>query len=77
MENALIEYKKLIYRELERIPIDIYPNLYQIIKNLANKEKNKNTQLKNKSLKGLWGKVEISDELFNDARKSLFNYRDS
>ena len=76
MQNTITDYKELIYKELESIPIGTYPRLYDIIKNLSQELRPKKTKNKESKLKGLWGKIEVSDDLINEAKNSLFKGRE-
>jgi len=64
-------YKKEIIQEIENIPNDSLPKVLKLIhffkeEILTEKKKERG------SLKGIWGNIEIEDEIFLDAKKSLF-----
>lgn len=71
-------YRDKIIKEINEIPNDILPRFYKII-HLLKEEllegKIKETK-KRASLKGIWKGSEIPDQLFDEARKSLFKYED-
>jgi hypothetical protein len=76
MPSVISEYKDLIYRELDNIPKESYPALYRLIKKFSTIFNSKKKKSKNQSLRGLWGNLEISDELITEAKNSIFNFRE-
>ncbi len=68
-------YKEKILKDLNEIPVDMLPRFYKIVHFLKseligtdNKTRSRN------SLKGMWKGCQIDEDLFEDAKKSLFNY---
>ena len=72
MPNSVLKYKELIYKELDNMPSGTYPKLYDIIKNLSKELNSKKGKKQKTKLKGLWGKIEIDEDLINEAKHSLF-----
>ena len=68
-------YKKKIFKEIEDIPEDKAPKLYKIIHLFTDEIMTGGKKIKNRgSLKGIWKGSQIDEDLFNDAKKSLFPY---
>jgi hypothetical protein len=68
-------YKEKILKDIDEIPADMLPKFYKVVHLLKteligtkNKTGNRN------SLKGIWKGSEIDDRLFEEAKKSIFNY---
>lgn len=68
-------YKERILKDINDIPIDMLPKFYKIVHLL--KTELINTKCKSNrrsSLKGIWKGSEIDDQLFEEAKKSVFKY---
>jgi len=68
-------YKEKIMQDINEIPVDMLPKFYKIV-HLLKKElvspMGKSNQ--RNSLKGIWKGSEVDDSLFDEAKKSMFNY---
>ena len=68
-------YKEKLLQEIEELPDEIVPNLYRVIHVLKNELMPKTEKYRNSgSLKGIWKGSRIDDEMFTEAKKSLFPY---
>jgi len=68
-------YKEKLIKEIEDIPEEMIPKLYQAVHILKTElmPKTKKTGIRG-SLKGIWKGSQIDDSLFFEAKKSLFPY---
>jgi hypothetical protein len=70
----LSTYKEKILQELDRVPEEKMPMLYQLI-HLVTTEFITETKTKQRaSLQGIWQGSQIDESLFTEARRSLFPY---
>jgi len=68
-------YKEKLLQEIEELPDEVVPNFYRIIHLLKNELLLKTEKLRNRgSLKGIWKGYHIDEEIFFEAKKSLFPY---
>lgn len=68
-------YKEKIIQEINDIPVSMLPKFYKIV-HLLKRElviSPKKSTGRN-SLQGIWQGSEIDNRLFNEAKKSIFNY---
>jgi len=69
-------YKEKILKDINDIPVDMLPRFYKIVHLLKNELiHDKKKPGKRYSLKGIWKGTEIDDQLFEDAKKSMFSYK--
>lgn len=68
-------YREKILRDIDEIPADMLPRFYKIV-HLLKKEwvPSGSKPGKRNSLKGIWKGSDIDDRLFDEAKKSMFNY---
>lgn len=71
-------YKEKLLQEIESIPKEMTPLLYKIVHllNAQWKRKENKTKKERKSLRGIWKDSSIDENLFDEAKKSLFSYED-
>jgi len=71
-------YQEKILQEIESVPQEMTPTLYKIIHLLNTQWKTKPNQKskKRKSLEGIWEGSSVDENLFAEARRSLFSYED-
>ena len=71
----LSPYKEKLLKELDEIPEEMIPKFYRIMHTLKNElmPKMKKPKIRG-SLKGIWKGSQINEELFLEAKKSLFPY---
>jgi hypothetical protein len=71
----LSPYKEKLLKELDEIPEEMIPKFYRIMHTLKNElmPKMKKPGIRG-SLKGIWKGSQINEELFLEAKKSLFPY---
>lgn len=68
-------YKEKILKDINDIPVDMLPKFYKIVHLLKTELiSGKKKPGKRNSLKGIWKGSEIDDQLFEDAKKSMFYY---
>ena len=73
--NMASTYKERLLKEIEGFPEEKIPKLYKIIHILRTELMQKVSKTGNRgSLKGIWRGSQIDEELFLEARKSLFPY---
>ena len=69
------KYKSLIIKDMEEIPEEMAPDFYQILhilkKQFLKKGKGKTSR---SLLKGIWKGSDIKEDLFLEAKKSIFPY---
>jgi hypothetical protein len=75
-ENKMSElYKEKILKDINDIPIDMLPKFYKIVHILKTELINTKRKSNHRnSLKGIWKGSEIDDQLFEEAKKSVFKY---
>ncbi len=68
-------YKNFLMKEMENIPEEMLPDVYQILQILKKQhiKKGKKKAVRN-SLKGIWKGSNIKEQLFSEAKKSIFPY---
>ena len=68
-------YKDRLLKEIDEFPEEAIPKLYQVLQLLRTEliQKGNKSCLRG-SLKGIWKGSQIDDELFHQAKKSLFPY---
>jgi hypothetical protein len=68
-------YKEKILKDINDIPIDMLPKFYKIVHLLKTELINTKSKSNHRSsLKGIWKGSEIDDQLFEEAKKSVFKY---
>ena len=68
-------YKEKILKDINDIPVDMLPRFYKIVHLLKTElVHDKKKSGKRCSLRGIWKGVEIDDQLFEDAKRSMFSY---
>jgi hypothetical protein len=68
-------YKEKILKDINDIPIEMMPKFYKIVHLLKTELINtKSKPIHRRSLKGIWKGSEIDDQLFEEAKKSMFKY---
>ncbi len=65
-------YKERILQELDRVPEDKIPILYQLIHLLTTEFIIEKKTVRRGSLRGIWQGSQIDESLFDAARQSLF-----
>ncbi len=68
-------YRQRLMNEINAIPESMIPKFYRVIHAMRTELTTKEAPATGKaSLKGIWGNLEIDDQLLDEARKSLFSY---
>jgi len=69
-------YREKLLREIESTPKEMTPILYKVVHLLNNQLSagSESREVKRGSLRGIWKGSIIDEELFIEARKSLFDY---
>lgn len=68
-------YKQKLLGEINAVPEDLLPRFYRIIHTLRTEMTRQAVQTTARgSLRGIWGSVTVDDQLFDEARRSLFTY---
>jgi len=70
----MTKYKEKLLKEIEQVPEESIPNLYRIFHTLKVELARKTKTGKRGSFKGIWGTKRIDENLFQDAKSSLFPY---
>lgn len=69
-------YKEKILKDIDEIPVNLLPKFYKIVHLLKTELlTNKKSKGKRYSLKGIWKGADIDENLFKEARQSLFKYQ--
>lgn len=69
-------YREKLLEEIETVPKEMTPVLYKVVHLLNTELSSKGRKGKRGSLKGIWKGSVIDDNLFTEARKSVFSYED-
>ena len=70
-----INYKDRVLKELNEFPEETIPKLYRVLHVLRTEWMHKGNKPNiRRSLKGIWKGSQIDDDLFLQARRSLFPY---
>jgi len=68
-------FKERIINDINDIPVDMLPKFYKFLHLLKTELLNTKPEPKQRgSLKGIWKGSEIDDQLFEDAKSSMFSY---
>jgi len=68
-------YKEKILKDIDAIPADMLPKFYKVVHLLKTELLNMKRKSTNRnSLKGIWKGSEIDEQLFEEAKRSMFNY---
>ncbi len=68
-------YKEKLLREIDEIPDNLVPNFYRILHQIKNELMLKTEKSRNRgSLRGIWKGSQIDEEMFEEAKKTLFPY---
>ena len=70
----MTKYREKLLKEIEQVPEESIPNLYRIFHIFKVELTRKTKTGKRGSLRGIWGTKQIDDNLFHDAKSSLFPY---
>jgi len=70
----LSTYRKRLAREIEEIPQEIIPTIYRIVRVLRKDLRSERLPDERGSLRGIWEGSKIDEELFLQAKRSLFRY---
>ena len=68
------KYREKLLKEIEQVPEESIPNLYRIFHILKVELARKAKTGKRGSLREIWGKKRVYENLFHDAKRSLFPY---
>lgn len=67
-------YREKLLKEIEQVPEESIPNLYRIFHVLKVELTRKTKTGKRGALRGIWGKKRVDENLFLEAKRSLFPY---
>jgi hypothetical protein len=68
------EYREKLLKEIAQVPEESIPNLYRIFHILKVELTRKTKTGKRGSLRKLWGPKRVDENLFQDAKRSLFPF---
>ena len=70
-----MNYKERLLKEINEFPEEAFPKLYRVLHVLRTELLQKGSKsCARRSLKGIWKGSQIDDDLFLQARRSLFPY---
>ena len=70
-----LNYKEMLLKEIDEFPEEAIPKLYRVLHVLRTELLQKRSKsCARGSLKGIWKGSQFDDDLFRQARKSLFPY---